>query len=265
MVIAMLVLINIVFLTVIGMDTVADAQSERQALINACTVLQNGGITIDPSNVKTSGALRAMRTARVDEAESIIARTFLGITEMTDQGVIYLYENGERGKARFYSAGDFEILLYGGVVGSSGGALRTVQRLMRDMNLEASSLLLSSGQGHETVTAICAIRGVTVFNCTIEFVFRGGYLERVEGRYLSGIEIAEDGAEISSAGTALLGFLAWVRRESVDCSRIYSVEAGYHHRVSGSFGEGLIIPVWMITTDSGKYILDDATGEVWVF
>ena len=263
MVIAALLLINVFFLTVIIIDTVEDTRSERQAIENACAVLQLSGITVSPDNVKAGGSFRTMRTARGDEAEADIARALLGPTVMTEQGIIYLYENTDTGTAEFYSAGDFTVSLNEGVITSSGGTLRLVQRLLRKMGVKTAELTLSSAPGGETVTTVGAYKGVSIFNCTIEFMFRGENLEMVKGRYVTGAEVMEDGTEISSAGTALLGFLAWVRREDVRCSRIDLIEAGYQHRMAGPFGE-VIAPVWLIVSDSGRYIFDDATGEVWV-
>ena len=261
MVIAALAVINVFFLTFIIRDTVADARSGRKAIENACAVLRSNGIAVDPDAIKSAGAIRAMRTARGDASETAIARAFLGAANMTDQGVIYLYENTERGTAEFYSGGDFEILIIEGVITNTGGTLRTVNRLLRSMQLKTKEPTITGAPGNETVTAVCTYKGASIFNCAVEFVFRENSLERVTGRYVTGIEAAEDGSEISTAGTTLLCFLAAVRRGEIECARIYGVEAGYQYSVAGPSG-GVITPAWLITADSGQYIIDDATGEI---
>jgi len=266
--IAALLLINALFLTVIIIDAAADALSEREALENVCAVLRAGGIMINPDAVSTAGPIRTMRTARSLETEEAIARAVLGQTVVTDQGVIYLYENAERGSAEFASAGDFEIHLKEGVITNTNDTLRTIQGLLRSMNLETSEPLVSVSPDGETVTAAIAYRDASIFNCAVEFVFFGGSLQTIKGRYVAGFEPAEDGGVIHSAGTALLGFLAEVRREEradVVCTQIHGVEAGYRHRVVGSFGEGVIAPAWLISTDNGFYLIDDASGEIWPF
>lgn len=262
MVIAALAVINVFFMTFIIRDTVADARSERQAIENACAVLRNNGIEIDPDIIKSNGAIRTMRTARGDEAEAAIARAFLGVTDIPEQGVINLYEKAGRGTAEFSSGGAFEVVLNEGVITNDSGALRTVGRLLRSMKLEAKEPVVSGAPGYETVTAVSAYKGASIFNCVIEFDFRDNSLRSVKGRYMTGIDAAEDGVKISTAGTTLLCLLAAVRREEIACSRIYSVEAGYQHSIAGSFGDGVIVPAWLITADSGQYIVDDATGEI---
>jgi hypothetical protein len=264
-VIAALVLVNVFFLAVIIIDTVADARSEREAIENVCTVLRSGGIMISPESIRTGSTLRTMRTAREYGAEAAIARAVLGPTEMTVAGVIYHYESAERGIAVFFSGGDFEIHVNEGVITNTGGTLRTVRRLLRDMGLETSELRSTESPGGETVTAVSAFRGASIINCTIEFYFTGASLETVRGRYVAGAEPAEDSFGISQVGTALIGFLAAVRndaREDIVCTHILSVEAGFQHHVVGSFGEGVIAPVWLITTDAGLFIVDGATGEI---
>jgi len=255
-------LLNAFFGALVIIDAAADARSERQAIENACALLRSNGIAIDPDDVAAHGAIRTMKTARVDEAEAMIAQAVLGQTTMRDLGVIYLYENPERGKAEFYSAGDFEIRLNEGAITSENGALRTVQGLLGSMGLETTTQIVSQGPEGETVTVTGAYRGASIFNSTTEFIFIGGSLSAVKGRYVTGIEPMEDGAEMMRAGTALLGFLAWVRGGGDECSHISRIEAGYQHSVSGSFGEGVIAPAWLIKADTGWYIMDDATGEV---
>jgi len=257
-----LALINAFFLTVIIIDRAAVARSERQAIEDACAVLRAGGITIYPENIFPVGAIRTMRTAREAEAEAMIAQAVLESAEITDQSVIYIYENAQRGTAEFASGGNFEIQLYEGVITNAGGTIRTVERLLENMGIEISNLVYAGGQETESVTVVCAYKGASIFNCTIEFTFRGDSLETVKGRYVTGFEAIAGDTEISSVGTALLGFLAEVRRGTLDCSRIDRIEAGYRHSVVGSFGEGSIDPVWLVITDSGRYIIDDATGAI---
>ena len=259
--IAILLCINVIFLAVIIIDTVADARSERQALIDVCTVLSNGGIILDPGSIRTAGAISTMRTARDLESEVLMARAALGDVDMTDQGVISRYESEGRGVAEFSSTGNFEIRIGAGVIMIEGNAVKTVEKLLRSMRIETSELYESGTPGDETVIAVCAYNGASIFNCAIEFSFIGDSLEGITGKYITGVEPAPDGSGVSPPGTVLLGFLASVKRGDVDCSVITEVEAGYHHAAS-SFGIGAISPAWQINTDTGKYVVDDATGEI---
>jgi len=265
--IAILLLINALFLTVIIIDVVMDIRLERETIGNVCRVLRAGGIAINPDDIQTNSALRTMRTARSLESEVVIAEAILGQTQVSDQGVIYLYENAERGVAEFASAGDFEIRLHDGVIVHSGDPLKTVQGLLRSMKLETTRLSLHVSHDGEVVTAVNAYRKASIFNNTIDFVFVDGSLYVIRGRYVAGFEPAEDGTAISPVGTTLLGFLAEVKREEredVACSEILGVEGGYQHRIA-SFGDGVIAPAWLISTDNGTYLVDDATGEIRVF
>ena len=260
--IAALLLINAFFLTIIIADRYDDARNERQAIENLCAILMSNGIAIDPDSIKPAGELRAMRTARDVETEAAIANAFLEQVEMTGQGVIYLYDNAERGMAKFYSACDFEIQLNEGVIISDDNTLKTVRQLLRDMKIEASMLTVSIEPDSEIVTVVNTYRDAGIFNGSIDFIFEGGSLRTVIGRYVTGVELLGEGTVISHAGTALLEFLAAVKRGDIECESILSVEAGYLQSVVGPFGEGIIAPVWLITTGAGQYTVDSATGEI---
>jgi len=261
-VIAALVLVNAFFLIIIVADYYADARDERQMIESVCSILQSNGIAINPDNIKTSGALSTMRTARGVEVEAVIAYAFLGTVDMIDKGSIYQYENPERGVADFYSAGDFEIQLQEGVITAADSSLRITRELLRDMKLETSAPVVSRSPEGEMVSVDSIYRGASIFNYPIEFYFVGNSLRTVKGRYVAGVELMEDGVEISQVGTALLGFLSAVNREDIECTEILGVEAGYQHSVVGSFGEGVLAPSWLITTGDGRFLVDSATGEI---
>jgi len=260
--IAMLLLVNSFFLGIIIVDNYTLARDERKAIENVCSILQSNGIKIDSGNITKTKPIRTMRTARAVEIEANIAKAFLGSTEMTYQGVIYLYENAQRGTAEFYSAGDFEIRLHKGVITGENGMQRTVQDLLRNMRLEAMEFTLVIEPESGKVRALSAYNGISVFNCAIDFIFKENSLQTVRGRYLTGIEAIENGAQISHVTTALLEFLAAVKRGDVECTEITRVQAGYQHNVVGSFGEGVISPVWLVTTVNARYTIDSATREI---
>ena len=264
LVIAALIMLNLLFLAVIAINAAAQINSKRKALEDVCAVLAGGGIGITPDVISGNADLTTMRTVRSEATEAAIAFAVLGETVMTDQGVSQ-YESPGRGIATFYNAGDFEILLSGWTVPGGEGPLSVAAALLKDMGLETSQLAATSVSGGEIITAANAYKGARVFNCVIWFTFNGGELTSVAGRYITGVEPAEDSAAMYGVSTALLGFLEAVRnenREDVHCSRILRVEAGYQHRVVGSFGESIIAPAWLISTNAGDYVIDDKTGEI---
>ena len=261
-VIAALVLVNAFFLTIIIINAYADAMDERQAIENICTIFQSNGIEIIPESVKTAGAIMAMRTSREVELEANIANALLGQVDMKDQGFIYLYENAERGTAEFHSGGDFEIRLYEGIITYADDPVKTVRGLLKNMKLDASVSTISDAPDNETITVVNKYKGTSILNCTIDFIFNGNSLRIVRGRYVTGIEPAVDGAEISLMGTALLKFLAALKNGDIAYERITGVQPGYWYSDVSSFGEGAITPIWFVTTDSGQYIIDSALGEI---
>ena len=264
--IAALLLLNAFFLTMIILDNAAIAREQRKTMENICAILRSNGISVSPADINSAGELRTMRMTRSDEAEAVIAGVFLDEYILIDQGGIYLYENTARGVAEFASAGDFEVVLNHGVITDEEGTHRVVRELLSSLGIETSNPVITEDGEHRTVTAVCTYRGTEIFNCAIEFVFGSdGSLQTVNGRYMAGADAVEGGRQISSAATALLDFLASVIDGEIECTQIYSVDPGYQRRVVGAFGESELAPVWLLTTDTGSYIIDDATGQVAVW
>jgi len=265
-----LLLINILFLVIIVSDAAVDARIERETLENVSAVLRAGGITISPDNIMPADVLRTMRTMRVDEVERLIAYTLLGEADITGQDGFYFYENPNRGTVEFYSAGDFDARLFYGVITSGGDAIGTVRSLLQDMGIETISIAVTYNfddpeVADEVVTVVAAYRGAGVFNCVIAFEFNAESLVVVSGRYVAGVELMDDFAELSQVSSALLRFLSAVNGEELhnfDCDEILEVRAGYRHRVVGPMGEGVIDPVWLITTPNAAFMVD-SDGEIW--
>ena len=261
-VIVTLSLTNLFFLSLIVFDSVTESRNLRQEIELASAVLLAEGISINPDNIRVDNSIRAMRTSRDFEAELRIAQAVLGYVYVIDQGLIFRYESEENGVAMFYSAGDFEILLNEGAVDSSAGPLRVVENILSDMEIETVGMVRADTPLGEVITVTGAYRNGAIFNNTIEFLFGVSGLEEIRGRYVSRFEPIDDGTAISSIGTVLLRFLSKVTRGESGSTEIESVEAGYQFRPSGAIGEGIIVPAWLIITDTGRYLTDCETGEM---
>jgi hypothetical protein len=261
-VIVALVLINLLFLSLIIIDSITVSRNLREEIELASAVLIAEGIDISPNSIRVDNSIRAMRTSRDSEAELRIAQAVLGDVNVINQGLIFRYESEQNGVAMFYSAGDFEILLNEGTVGNAGGAVRVVENILREMDIVTVGMTTTNTPTGEVVTVTGAYRDGAIFNNTIEFSFGENGLEGIRGRYVSGFEPIEDGTTISSIGTVMLGFLSKVINGESDTTMIASVEAGFQFRPSGAIGEGIIVPAWLIITDTGHYLTDCETGEM---
>jgi hypothetical protein len=261
-VIVALVLINLVFLSLIIIDSVTVSRNLREEIELASAVLLAEGVEINPDNIRVNDSIRAMRTSRDFDAELRIAQAALGEVNVIDLGLVFRYESEQNGFAVFYSAGDFEILLSEGAVDNSGETVRVVENILREMDIVTVGMTRANTPSGEVITVTGAYRDGAIFNNTIEFSFGETGLEEIRGRYVSGFEMIDDGAEISSIGTVLLGFLSKIIDGESDTTVITSVEAGFQFRPSGAIGEGIIVPAWLIITDTGQYLTDCETGEM---
>ena len=262
-----LALINLFFLSLIIIDFALETRDTRLEIELAATALAGEGISINPDEININRNIFAMITTRDMDAELRIAQTLLGDVEIIDQGLIFRYENPEKGVAQFYSAGDFEIVFRQASIPIEPGAeLNVAAGKLSEMGIQRAGIQSSVINGSKVVTATGAYGGAAIFNNTIEFVFDsnilgGHYLSSIRGRYISGFEPIENGRQISTVGSVLLGFMANVRSGEIESRNILSIEPGFQFRPSGAIGEGIISPAWLITTETGGYIADCETGE----
>ena len=253
-VIAALVLINAFFLVFIVADSIENSRSERIQLENLTAVFNASGIILDPDNIRNVRTpLPAMRSSRNIQTEERIAQAVLGSVDIAEHGVIINeFTRHGAGTATFYSGGNFDIMLYDGVISSDDEA-ETVRRILNDMGIEVSDVFESE---YGIFTAFVAYRGFRIFNNTIRFIFGNGSLRAVFGRYIAAIEPADD-SEIPSVITSLLAFLAYA--DGPD--EILQVEAGFYSE-SGMIGDGFLKPVWLISTNSGRRHIANGT-DIW--
>ena len=128
------------------------------------------------------------------------------------------------------------------------------------MNIDTAEPIATVLGDTTVVIALCTWRGSQIFNCTVTFTFSGNELLSVEGRRPSGVAEAQGGSYITFS-TAALSFLRHERAQEISSAIITSVDPGYIMNV-GAFGDGALIPGWLIVTDTGSYFIDASTGEV---
>ncbi|MDR1065004.1 MAG: hypothetical protein LBL25_01375, partial [Oscillospiraceae bacterium] len=258
-VIAVLVFINVFFLSAVLVSRVGEASGRRRVIDDLRTVLENAGVALEDGAIASLESLRPMSTERDAYGEAYLARAVLGDCSPSQDGGANSVYTGERGTAEFNARGEFRIELTEPYA-ARGGARAEAKRLLREMGLDASDPALSVNGDTETASAVCEYKGAPTFNCVVSFEFEGGLLLRVTGRRPSGVKEAPPGT-LRELPTALLEFLAFVRGGGIDCSRILSVEAGYRLTVS-AFGDGTLSPGWLVTTDAGGFFINSPTGEI---
>lgn len=256
----MLAGVNLFLLLLVGLRAGQGALREEETRQAAVEVLEQGGISFGLERVPDDLRLPALSLTRDREREEADARALLGDVAR-EEGVRPRYV-GAQGAAEFSMNGAF-------LVEFTGDA-RTLQagQSVEAASLECLALIgvqagsgTAAAQGEETVfTCFQTWEGVPVFSCPATLTWRGDVLVRMEGVRLAGEASAAPGQELLSTPTVLLRFLSGVNREGYVCSSIDGMEAGY---LTGGSGRTVqLTPVWRMSTDTGVYYVDAATGAV---
>lgn len=99
------------------------------------------------------------------------------------------------------------------------------------------------------------------FPATLTLTWVGGGAAQHRGASASAVRRRRRPGETPLAvSTALIRFLAGINEGGYVCSRIDSMTAGY--RLSSSVRPARLDPVWRLSTDSGDYYVDAATGTL---
>jgi hypothetical protein len=257
-VIVALVAVNVFFLGFWLLGLVSEHSQKIEVYRDAAALLEQNGVALDIRSIRDGGELYTLSYNRDTTSEQALANVLLGSTVSGQSGSSYTSDSGQ---AVFDGTGAFTFRLSPGVVTDSEGAENAARKLLGLMNLEAEIDTVRQDGAIKTVTAVCTRNGADIFNDTIIFSFKDGNLEEISGTYIPGVVMTAQKTEMNSCASALMSFLAEVRKGNYQCSEIESVEPGY--RVTAVLlGGGSLGPVWRVVTDTGTVFVDALTGKV---
>ena len=261
-VIAVLLLANLVFLMIVLSDAAADRRAERETRENLISLFDASGIKLTAEDITSDTEAATFSTERSVEAEKRIADRLLGNTESEERGGnVYTY-TGERGTAVFRTGAEFSAEITGGALRAGGDPADYAVRLLQEAGVSAAARSVSETPDGALVRVVCTHDRMEIFNCTIDITFDGELrLSGMSGRVFCAPDAREGDSAVTSAATALMGFLSAVRSGEASCTEVTDVVLGYAMS-STPFGDGELSPVWRIVTDGGDYYVDVGTGEL---
>lgn len=262
-IIVVLLIVNAILLSVFISDTVRERSRTDSAIEGAVALLAENGITVAPDVDFSERQLETLQVARDTGLEQQSVSNILGDTTVSDPGGNILLYFGANGEARFSGTGSVEMNLRSGEF-RSGDPLETARTFASDLDCETMSEPVSSSIDADTLEGsldlCCSIDGVRVVNCVLSFTFAsGGDLMGVYGtRVLDTVTSSQQESTID-VPTVLMRFLNIVLDGGHVCSSLDELELCYNMRANAA-GEGELIPVWRIATDTGEFYINANTG-----
>lgn len=252
-----LVIANAFFLAFFLGRIIKENSEKKETLENLSALFGRNGIHLDAGNIREGGELAELHISRDIARERRLAETLLGPVEMTENGGIYTYDAGTKGRAVFRSGGAFEIKFSERLYDAVTSARRTAKSILKTMGVETYSLDVTGEKGYETAEAICSWERVPIFNCRIRLIFQSGNLCEISGTYAADIEATAKKADMSSCVTSMTYFLSEIKSGRISCGRILSVEPGYRLKAAGD----IISAVWRVETEPGVYYYINARTQ----
>lgn len=263
-IILILLLLNGFLLVLVGMRYTESVQYERAALEQTLKVLEGQGIQADGAALAPAGELAPLTAERDLERELQLAQALLGQDTQAENrgGGLYLYQ-GSNGELSVRAGGEL----------SANMADDPNQFVTEDLERHASGLLKRMGVDVERIGVTeedewTRVRlrqlwnGAPVFSCEVELAYRNGVLESIQGTLTAAQAGTAEAGQALTLPTALMRFSEEIAATGDVCTAVRSMEPGYRGTVQSLSGGVRLSPVWLVTTDTARYYLDCATGDL---
>lgn len=262
-IILVLLIVNAILAYVFVTDVLRERALASEATTGVVQLLTDRGISVGDDVDLSERSLNSLTVSRDTDAEQKNVAKVIGTTEMSDKGGNIRLYFGSGGEAGLRGTGRVEMNIRRGAYGSGGDPIDIAEQFMHDFGMEAASEPVSSDIDPETdegtLTLECAYNGTSVVNCTLTFTFAEGELVGVYGtRVLDNISAGRQ-IETIDVPTVLMKFVALLREQNRVCSSLDALELCYHMSVNAA-GEGELVPVWRIVTDTGEFYINAVTG-----
>ncbi|MEG1431017.1 MAG: hypothetical protein RSC89_05840 [Oscillospiraceae bacterium] len=260
-ILAILVVTNLFLLFLVFGQGFQSAQFRDGVLTDAVTLLSESGITLDP-DILPKTLPTAQSVVRDADGELAAAQSLLGadVTAEVESAVLTRY-SGTNGVAQFRNSGDFDVNFTTTAFPLDGKTPGTVAAKTAELLGGTWSVFSVSGNATDaTVTLRQMYQQVPVFSCTVQAVYRGGFLASLSGRHLSGIPTPST-AETLDLPTLLVRFRAGITQTGDVCSAITEITPGYALPATLT-GNNDLTPILEIVTDTKTYHQNLQTGAI---
>lgn len=261
-IIIVLLIVNAILLAVFITDYARENALEESTVDGAVALLGEKGISVAGDVDLSERQIEALSISRDNARELDMVEGLLGSVTTSDPGGNIMLYFGSSGEARFSGTGGVEINLRAGSYSTTdpvAAARRFASELGMDTMREPISSDIDSEKLEGTLVLGCTVDGVRVVNCNLSFTFANGELMAVYGTRV--LDTVTQGSERSAVDvpTVLMRFLELVLDGGHICSSLNELDLCYNMR-SNAAGEGELIPVWRIATDTGEYYINAITG-----
>ncbi len=253
--ILILLLLNAFLLLLLGYQELLGRRVERGALAQLETLFATEGLSLDPAERLSGEVLTALTLTRKTESEAAIATFLLGESAqaLSEGGGIYSYST-ELGTVQFRSGGGFDTVRFSRPVGDA----REFAELFCDkFGYEDLTGDLVNGTG--SITATQYVARVPILGCGITLVFEDHCIVSAAGAHIDLSEAKIENGETLNSVSVLVRFFDYRRQEGVVCSVVNDVRCVYQLHTGSS---PRLLPVWIVETDTYRYLVDGISGEV---
>ncbi len=231
----------------------------QQAREQAIAFLDSHGVESPHDQIPEYMELLPHRVERDLEQEQAAAASLLdgAVQQENGNGGSCRYFN-ENGWVQIQSDGSFYAQFRAGFLPLGEDREQACRKILKRLGFDGA-LVKTEG---EKLTFCQNWQGVPIFNHQVVLVCEEGELTAMTaGRRLVGTPAVSEGWEPLSVATAIFDFYNGLTGMGDVCSRVDAIHLGYVSSAELS-GPAILIPVWRVDTDTGRYQLDTMTGQL---
>ena len=259
-ILVILLAVNLILLSVVGLQEYQSAQYDAQTLDSAVTLLASNGIAVatDLPQAADLSILQMENDALDSQQQEAQVSALLGEIGLVDDsagGTRVLYY-GEKGMAELSSDGYFSFTLEAGALPAEEDRWAQGAALLGQLGIQATPAGESSQDGMELMAYWQSWNGTPVFTCKSVVACQDGSVRSISGQRLLGHTTPVSTQSLLTLPTVLVRFLNGMSQNGYVCSAITGLALGYSTTVSTN----RLTPVWGVDTDAGRYYVNAVTG-----
>jgi len=262
LIIVVLVIANLFLLSLVVPAQVMRARQRTEVKQSIASLLEKSGISIDEKSIPDDFDIAPLDILRNTKAQQIAARALLGECEAEDMGGGITRYSSSSGSAIFRTGGEFAVTLE---TKSDFTSPKHASKLFRAMGItvDKSSIKTVNAEDKVTVYTYQSLEGAVMFDCPVTATFGAEGLESVEGRWITQTQ-RSSALKTGPCGSAsaMTAFLDAVKREGIICASVEELTQGYI--ISQTSSSSSLIPAWRIKTDTGIYMFNSSTGDIFL-
>jgi len=240
------------------------SRNQDQVRQEVCTVLEGLGYELNPEMLPADAEL--YYPARIARNTKYERNTIAAALEQvkTENSIGMNRYVGKKGELTLKSGGYIDATFdLGDDEAVEGNEIKLVESKLKGIRVSTMDMSGEESDGEYTVSGICSISGLPIFNCRIACSLADGKMTVIGRIPMGEISFLQNIKPYAVSGL-MLNFAEYLQSIGVETGVIESISPGYAISSPTEFESGIteLVPVWRISMNGEVWYINALVGEV---